>query len=124
GGGGTWSLTPANPVTARKKWIAGSLEPRGTLTVDAGAVAALRRGKSLLPAGVTRVDGTFSRGDAVVILGPDGGEIGRGLIAYDDDDAVQIRGKSAGEILLTHGFAGRAEMIHLDDLVLGRTWRE
>jgi glutamate 5-kinase len=119
GGACTWFLTPANPVTARKKWIAGSLEPRGTLTVDAGAVAALRRGKSLLPAGVTRVDGTFSRGDAVVIRGPDGAEIGRGLIAYDADDAVKIRGKSSGDILLILGFAGRAEMIHRDDLVLG-----
>ena len=119
GGPCTWFLTPANPVTARKKWIAGSLEPRGTLTVDAGAVAALRRGKSLLPAGVTRVDGGFSRGDAVVIRGPDGAEIGRGLIAYDADDAVKIRGKSSGDILLILGFAGRAEMIHRDDLVLG-----
>jgi glutamate 5-kinase len=119
GGPCTWFLTPANPVTARKKWIAGSLEPRGTLTVDAGAVAALRRGKSLLPAGVTRVDGTFSRGDAVVVRGPDGAEIGRGLIAYDADDAVKIRGKSSGDILLILGFAGRAEMIHRDDLVLG-----
>ena len=119
GGPCTWFLTPANPVTARKKWIAGSLEPRGTLTVDAGAVAALRRGKSLLPAGVTRVDGTFSRGDAVVVRGPDGAEIGRGLIAYDADDAMKIRGKSSGDILLILGFAGRAEMIHRDDLVLG-----
>jgi glutamate 5-kinase len=119
GGACTWFLTPANPVTARKKWIAGSLEPRGTLTVDAGAVAALRRGKSLLPAGVTRVDGTFSRGDAVVIRGPDGAEIGRGLIAYDADDAVKIRVNSSGDILLILGFAGRAEMIHRDDLVLG-----
>jgi glutamate 5-kinase len=115
----TWFLTPANPVTARKKWIAGSLEPRGTLTLDAGAVAALRRGKSLLPAGVTRVDGSFSRGDAVVVRGPDGAEIGRGLIAYDAEDAVKIRGKSSGDILLILGFAGRAEMIHRDDLVLG-----
>jgi glutamate 5-kinase len=115
----TWFLTPANPVTARKKWIAGSLEPRGTLTVDAGAVAALRRGKSLLPAGVTRVDGAFSRGDAVVVRGPDGAEIGRGLIAYDAEDAMKIRGKSSGDILLILGFAGRAEMIHRDDLVLG-----
>jgi glutamate 5-kinase len=120
GGPCTWFLTPANPVTARKKWIAGSLEPRGTLTVDAGAVAALRRGKSLLPAGVVRVDGAFSRGDAVVVRGPDGAEIGRGLIAYDADDAVKIRGKSSGDILLILGFAGRAAMIHRDDLVLGR----
>ena len=77
-------------MTARKKWIAGSLEPRGTLTIDAGAAAALRRGKSLLPAGVIRVDGDFGRGDAVVIRGPDGAEIGRGLVAYDAEDAAKI----------------------------------
>src|SRR5262249_56575758 len=67
GGRCTWFLTPANPVTARKKWIAGSLEPKGTLFIDAGAAAALRRGKSLLPAGVKKVEGEFSRGDAVII---------------------------------------------------------
>ena len=87
----TWFLTPANPVTARKKWIAGSLEPRGALTIDAGAVKALRCGKSLLPAGVERIEGAFGRGDAVVVRGPDGAEIGRGLIAYDAEDAERSR---------------------------------
>lgn len=116
----TWFLTPANPVTSRKRWIAGSLEPRGTLMIDAGAVAALRRGKSLLPAGVKRVDGAFSRGDAVVIRGPDGIEIGRGLIAYDAEDAAKIVGKSSSDIFLILGYTGRAEMVHRDDLVLGR----
>src|SRR5437868_10905700 len=80
GGPCTWFLTPANPVTARKKWIAGSLEPKGTLTIDAGAVAALRRGNSLLPVGVVKVEGNFTRGDAVVVRGPDTAEIGRGLV--------------------------------------------
>jgi glutamate 5-kinase len=121
GGRCTWFLTPANPVTARKKWIAGSLEPKGTLTIDAGAVAALRRGKSLLPAGVIRVEGGFSRGDAVLIRGPDSAEVGRGLSAYDAEDAGRIMGKSSGDILLILGFGGRAEMVHRDDLVLG--WR-
>ena len=116
----TWFLTPANPVTSRKRWIAGSLEPKGTVTIDAGAVAALRRGKSLLPAGVVRVDGDFARGDAVIVRGPDGHEIGRGLVAYDAADAEKIRGKSSGDILLILGVDGRAEMIHRDDLVLGR----
>src|SRR5665811_2103765 len=83
----TWFLTPANPVTARKKWIAGSLEPRGALVIDAGAVKALRSGKSLLPAGVIKVEGSFGRGDSVLVRGPDGAEIGRGLIAYDVDEA-------------------------------------
>jgi glutamate 5-kinase len=116
----TWFLTPANPVTARKKWIAGSLEPKGFLTIDAGAVAALRRGKSLLPAGVIRIDGTFARGDAVVIRGPDGAEVGRGLVAYDVEDAAKIRGRSSADILSILGFGGRAEMVHRDDLVVER----
>jgi len=119
GGRCTWFLTPANPVTSRKKWIAGSLEPKGTLTIDAGAVAALRRGKSLLPAGVIRVDGQFSRGDAVVIRGPDTAEIGRGLVAYDAEDAARIRGRSSADIFGILGFAGRVEMVHRDDMVLG-----
>jgi glutamate 5-kinase len=119
GGRATWFLTPANPVTARKKWIAGSLEPRGTLTIDAGAAAALRRGKSLLPAGVIRVDGTFERGDAVIIRGPDGAEIARGLVAYDAVDAVKIIRKSSSDIVSILGIEGRIEMVHRDDLVMG-----
>jgi glutamate 5-kinase len=118
GGACTWFLTPANPVTARKKWIAGSLEPKGTITLDAGAVTALHKGKSLLPAGITRIDGTFERGDAVVIRGPDGAEIGRGLVAYDAAEADKIKGKSSGDIAEILGLEGRAEMIHRDDMVL------
>jgi glutamate 5-kinase len=119
GGRATWFLTPANPVTSRKRWIAGSLEPRGTLTIDAGAAAALRRGSSLLPAGVIRVDGGVQRGDAVVIRGPDGAEIGRGLVAYDADDAAKIVRKSSSDIAAILGIEGRSEMVHRDDLVLG-----
>jgi glutamate 5-kinase len=115
----TWFLTPANPVTARKKWIAGVLEPKGALTIDTGAVAALRRGKSLLPAGVIAIDGGFARGDAVIIRGPDGAEIGRGLSAYDVEDAQKIRGRPSADIASILGFAGRAEMVHRDDLVVG-----
>jgi glutamate 5-kinase len=115
----TWFLTPANPVTARKKWIAGSLEPRGALTIDDGAVKALRIGKSLLPAGVIKVEGAFGRGDAVIVRGPDGGEVGRGLIAYDAADAEKVKGKSSADVRAILGFSGRAEMIHRDDLVLG-----
>ena len=116
----TWFLTAGNPVTARKKWIVGSLEPRGTLTIDAGAVAALRRGNSLLPVGVVRIEGDFARGDAVIIRGPDGAEIGRGLCAYDAEDAQKIRGRASADIEPILGFTGRAEMIHRDDLVVAR----
>src|SRR6516164_287517 len=116
----TWFLTPVNPVTSRKKWIAGSLEPKGILTIDAGAVAALRRGNSLLPVGVIRVDGQFARGDAVIVRGPDGAEIGRGLVAYDAVDAEKVKGRPSSDVLLVLGIEGRAEMIHRDDLALGR----
>src|SRR5215475_7414185 len=116
----TWFLTPANPVAARKKWIAGSLEPKGTLTIDAGAVAALKSGRSLLPAGVIRVDGAFARGDAVIIRGPDGVEVARGLVAYDAEDAGRIKGRSSTDILSILGFGGRTEMVHRDNLVVGQ----
>jgi glutamate 5-kinase len=118
GGACTWFLTPANPVTARKKWIGGSLEPKGSIHVDAGAVAAHRRGKSLLPAGVVRVNGVFARGDAVLIRGPEGDEVGRGLVAYDREDAEQLIGQNSERIETILGYRGRSEMIHRDDLVL------
>jgi glutamate 5-kinase len=114
----TWFLTPSNPVAARKKWIAGSLEPRGVLHLDAGAARAIRSGKSLLPAGVTRVEGEFDRGDAVLMRAPDGGEIGRGLAAYDSRHAAQIAGRSSRDIEAILGYAGRAEMVHRDDMAL------
>jgi glutamate 5-kinase len=115
----SWFLAAANPVTARKKWIAGSLEPKGVLTIDAGAVTALRSGKSLLPAGVVRIEGQFARGDAVIIRGPDGKEIGRGLIAYDVEDADKIKGRSSADIASILGYAGRTEMVHRDHLAVG-----
>ena len=119
GGPCTWFLTPANPVTSRKKWIAGSLEPRGALHIDAGAVQALRTGKSLLPAGVKKIEGDFGRGDAVILRGPDGAEVGRGLVAYDVADAEKIVGRSSADVLLILGFTGRTEIVHRDDLVMG-----
>jgi glutamate 5-kinase len=119
GAASTWFLTPGNPVTSRKKWIAGSLEPKGTLVIDAGAVQALRSGNSLLPVGVIRVDGQFARGDAVIVRGPDGGEVGRGLVAYDAGDADRLKGRPSSDIVLLLGIEGRAEMIHRDDLALG-----
>jgi glutamate 5-kinase len=118
GGACTWFLTPANPVTARKKWIGGSLEPKGAVHVDAGAVAALRRGKSLLPAGVVRVEGSFARGDAVLIRGPEGAEVARGLIAYDREDAERLVGQNSERIESILGYRGRSEMVHRDDLVM------
>jgi len=114
----TWFLSPSTPVTARKRWIGGTLEPRGILFVDKGAADALRDGASLLPAGVKRVDGSFARGDLVVVRGPDGGEIARGLVAYDAIDAVKIMGRASRDIEKILGYSGRKEIIHRDALVL------
>jgi glutamate 5-kinase len=114
----TWFLTPSNPVQARKIWIGGTLEAKGVIHVDAGAARALGTGKSLLPAGVTRVEGAFARGDCVVIRDPLGAELGRGLVAYDSAHAERIRGRHSREIAAELGMAGRAEMIHRDDMAL------
>lgn len=116
----TWFLAKQDPVTARKRWISGQLEPRGTLYVDAGAEAALAAGKSLLSAGVTRAEGTFERGDAVVIRGPDGRELGRGLASYAQGDAVRILGRKSSEIADILGFEGGPELIHRNDMSLHR----
>ena len=114
----TWFVAEASPLTVRKQWIAGSLQPVGELYVDAGAVRALRDGRSLLPAGVTKVGGRFDRGDPVVVRAPDGAEVARGLCAYSNGDAERIRGRRSSDLEELLGFRGRDEMIHRDDLVL------
>ncbi len=114
----TWFEPSADPVTARKKWIAGSLDDHGTITIDAGAVRALRSGKSLLPAGCTRVEGVFARGDTVRVVGPTGEELGRGLVAFDAADAEAILGRKSHEVEDILGYTGRTEMIHRDHLVM------
>ena len=108
----------ATPAAAYKQWIAGTLAPQGALTVDAGAAAALRAGKSLLPAGVKAVQGRFGRGDAVLVRDETGREIARGLAAYDSDDARAIQGRRSDAIEGLLGYAGRSVLIHRDDLVL------
>jgi glutamate 5-kinase len=117
----SWFLAISNPENARKQWIAGALRPNGAVTIDAGAAQALRSGKSLLPAGVIAVSGRFARGDTVSVLDRDGVEIARGMIAYNDKDAVRIAGKRSADIEAIVGFRGRAEMIHRDDLVIMRS---
>jgi glutamate 5-kinase len=120
GGGCTWFLAHSDPVTARKRWIAGTLEPKGAVIVDQGAAEALQRGKSLLPAGVTKIEGSFERGDAVVIRNGDGAELGRGLAAYDHAEARQIIGRKSSELPRILGYRGDPELIHRDDMVLYR----
>ena len=108
----------ASPLTARKQWIAGALSPKGSLTVDAGALGALRKGRSLLPAGILAVEGQFERGDLIAIHNQDGAVIGYGLSAYSADDANIISGHKSREIETLLGYRGRDEIIHADNLVM------
>lgn len=115
----TWFLPSGTPLSARKQWIAGHLATEGVMIIDDGALAALQRGKSLLPAGVTAIEGTFERGAPVAVRTADGREIARGLSAYNSAEAQQIKGHQSGEIDRILGdFGGRDVLIHRDDLVL------
>lgn len=118
GGRSTRFIAQGTPLSARKHWIAGSLHPAGSISIDAGAVTALKSGKSLLPAGVTHVEGAFDRGDAVLIKDTNGMIIGKGLIAYAAEDAVRIAGKQSVDIEKILGFKRRDVLIHRDDMVL------
>ena len=114
----SWFLPEASPLSARKKWIKGSLKTAGALTVDDGAVRALSAGKSLLPAGVTTIEGEFKRGDVVDVKDRAGRVLARGLVAYAAEDARRIAGRKSAEIERLLGFRGRDEIVHRDDLVV------
>jgi len=114
----TLIAAPGGPMAAYKQWIAGSLSPTGVLTLDAGAVAALKAGKSLLPAGVTGVSGAFEKGDCVRLIDPDGRAVGVGLAAYAADEAARLRGRRSDEIETLLGYRGASVLIHRDDMVL------
>lgn len=114
----TWFLPAEDPPLARKRWIAAHLSSAGRIAVDAGAAEALRSGRSLLPAGVSRIEGRFSRGDVVIVEDPEGRALARGLVAYDSDAAQRIMGRHSSEIERILGYSGREEMIHRDDLAM------
>jgi glutamate 5-kinase len=113
----TWFVPQADPQLARKRWIA-SMKPRGELVLDAGAVAALAQGKSLLPAGVREVTGRFGRGEPVSILDPARVVLGKGLVRYTSEEARAIAGHRSAEIAAILGYAGRAALVHRDDMVI------
>jgi glutamate 5-kinase len=115
---GSWFVPETSARSARAQWIAGSLAPAGALRIDDGALRALRAGKSLLPAGVTGIDGRFERGDTVSIRAANGVEIARGLVTWSDDDARRVLGRKSAEIEALFGFRGRTELVHRDDLVM------
>jgi glutamate 5-kinase len=114
----TWFIPGTSPLTARRQLIATTLNPAGSVTVDGGAAMALKSNKSLLPAGVTAVEGSFERGDAILVRDSTGREIARGLSAYAAADARRIMGHQSRDIESLLGYRGREELIHRDDLVL------
>jgi len=113
----TWFVAQDNPQTARKRWISG-MKPQGEILVDMGAAKALGRGKSLLAAGVTFVSADFQRGDPVLIIGPDGAELAKGLAGYNATEARLIAGKQSSQIEGILGYAGRTALVHRDDMVM------
>lgn len=113
-------LTPDRaPMAARKRWLAGQLQVRGTLTLDSGAVRVLRdKGSSLLPVGVKGVQGRFARGDMVLCVDEQGERVAKGLINYHVDDASKILGQPSGRICELLGYMEAPELIHRDNLVV------
>lgn len=114
----TWFLSAVKPLAARKKWIAGSLTPAGSVTVDEGAVKALMSGKSLLPAGVTAVEGQFERGDSITVKNLDGMQLAIGLSAFSNEETTSILGLKSSAVREKLGIDRKAEVIHRDDLAL------
>ncbi|MBY8974173.1 glutamate 5-kinase [Rhodobacteraceae bacterium NNCM2] len=116
----TWFPAMATPAAARKNWIAG-MKPLGAIVIDDGAVAALKSGKSLLSAGVLRVEGTFERGDPVSITATDGVAVGAALAGYRAAEARVIAGQQSSRIAELLGYPGRAALAHRDDMVIWGT---
>ena len=116
---GTYLLPDIEPLVARKRWLAGQLQIKGSVTLDAGAVRMLRNeGKSLLSVGVTSISGSFERGELVSCIDSDGIEIARGLINYGATDAQLIKGKNSSEFEAILGYYNDSELIHRDNLVI------
>ena len=114
----TWFLAADIPQNARRRWISGALDIKGSLTLDIGAVSALGQGKSLLAAGVIDISGKFKKGDAVKLISQDGTELARGLVSYDAGDARKIIGHQSHEIKEILGYDNGASLVHRDNLVV------
>ncbi len=116
---GTWLSAGQGPVTARKQWLAGQLTLKGSLSLDAGAVAVLReRGRSLLAVGLTATRGEYQRGEVVACLDASGQEIARGMVNYNSREVARLLGEDSSRIAELLGYAGEEEIIHRDNMVL------
>ena len=113
----TWFLPKISKLAARKQWIIGSVAPKGIVIIDQGAVNAIRNGKSLLPAGVKKIDGNFEKGDHILVKDQNNIECARGLASFSSIDIEKIKGFHSSKIKNILGYSSREEIIHKDDLV-------
>ena len=113
----TWFLPKISKLDARKQWIIGSVAPKGAVIIDDGAVQALSNGKSLLPAGVKKINGNFEKGDHILVMDQNNSECARGLASFSSTEIEKIKGSHSSEIKNILGYSSREEIIHKDDLV-------
>ena len=113
----TWFLPKISKLDARKKWIIGSVSPKGELIIDDGAINALKKGKSLLAAGIKKVNGTFSKGDHIKILDKNLEEYARGLSSFSSEETIKIQGQHSNKITELLGYISKSEVVHKDDMV-------
>ena len=113
----TWFLPKISKLDARKKWIISSISPKGELVIDDGAIQALKKGKSLLAAGIKNINGKFSKGDHVKILDKNMKEYARGLSSFNSEEILRIKGQHSSKISEILGYVSKSEVIHKDDMV-------
>jgi glutamate 5-kinase len=113
----TWFLPKVSKLDARKKWIIGSVSPKGELVIDDGAINALKKGKSLLAAGIKKVNGKFNKGDHIIILDKNLKEYARGLSSFSSDETIKIQGQHSNKINELLGYTSKSEVVHKDDMV-------
>jgi glutamate 5-kinase len=113
----TWFLPKISKLDARKQWIIGSVAPKGEVIIDEGAIKAINNGKSLLPAGVKKVNGSFEKGDHILVKDLNDNEYARGLASFSSIEIEKIKGSHSSKIKNILGYSSREEIIHKDDLV-------
>ena len=113
----TWFLPKVSKLDARKKWIISSISPKGELVIDDGAINALKKGKSLLAAGIKKVNGKFNKGDHIKILDKNLKEYARGLSSFSSDETIKIQGQHSNKISELLGYISKSEVVHKDDMV-------
>ena len=113
----TWFLPKVSKLDARKKWIISSVSPKGELIIDDGAINALKKGKSLLAAGIKKVNGKFNKGDHIKILDKNLKEYARGLSSFSSEETIKIQGQHSNKINELLGYTSKSEVVHKDDMV-------